>query len=401
MKILHIDKFLETASASAGGVGSYTQTLSELQQARGHEVMHFGCVPQADDEMPRYFDFTRTRNPLALFRMIHNREAAKKLDVFLDRHPADVAHLHNLYHHLTPSILPILAKHGVAMVMTVHDYRMACPTKHFLRPAGVCMKCLPGKFYHAASPACRGLGGVGLAIESYIQKLLHRYRRIGFFMCPSQFMMDVLAKTGLPEEKLVLVRNIIGNIEPSLPDDRGEILYAGRISCEKGPDMMLDLAEQFRGRHVVIAGDGPELAEMRIAAGIRGLGNVEFTGHIDKARLREYMNSAAVVVVPSRCFENSPMTMLEAMASGKCVVVPGHGAFTEWVTDGVTGRTFTPDSGESLAAVVEEVLSSDKLRRKMAEAGRELVIRRHDTNTLLEQIEELYRESLRRCASRC
>ncbi len=401
MRILHIDKFLEAESPSAGGVGSYTQTLAALQRTRGHEVMRFGCVPYDSDEMPRYFDFTRTHNPLALFRMIHNRDAAKKLDAFLERNPADIAHLHNLYHHLTPSILPVLARRGIAMVMTVHDYRLACPAKHFLSSAGVCTKCLPGRFYHAAGPSCAGLGGVALAIESYIQRLLRRYRRIDFFMCPSQFMMRMLEEAHLPKEKLVLVRNIIGHVEPSPPDDRGEILYAGRISCEKGPDMMLDLAEQFSNRHVVIAGDGPELAELRIAAGIRGLRNVELAGHVDKARLQEYMNNAAVVVVPSRCFENSPMTMLEAMAAGRCVVVPGHGAFTEWVTDGVTGRTFTPGSSESLAAVVDEVLSSDKIRRRMAAAGRELVVRRHDTDTLLEQIDELYRESLRRCASRC
>ena len=77
--------------------------------------------------------------------------------------------------------------------MTVHDYRLACPAKHFLRRDGVCMRCWPHAMYHAGSPRCLGLGGVALAIETFVQRLGRRYvRRVEKFLCPSEFMAKVL-----------------------------------------------------------------------------------------------------------------------------------------------------------------------------------------------------------------
>lgn len=403
MRILQIDKFLDAAGARAGGVGTHVRSLTSRLRRRGHEVLQFGCVDSdRPGAMPRFFDFTATRCPLALVRMIHNREAAAKLDAFLRRRPVDVAHVHNIYHHLTPSILPVLASRGAAIVMTVHDYRLACPAKHFLSATGVCMRCLPNRFYHAALH-CDGAGGVGLAVESYVQRFFRRYFRwVERFLCPSIFLRGVLRRAGADRHRLRVVRNPAEPVPlpADVPQGASELLFAGRLSWEKGPDLMLDLARRLPAARITIAGDGPLREGLRRGIGRGGLNNVRPAGHLGREELARLYARAAAVVVPSRCPENSPATLLEAMAAGRCVVAADHPPIREWVRDGATGRLFPPGNGEALARVCAELLADAPGRNRMAATGRDIVRRCHDPEAIVSQVEALYEEALAQCGSR-
>lgn len=407
MRILHIDKFFPPN----GGVGSYIRALGQLQRRAGHEVLGFGCVGETGPaQMPRFFDFASARNPGALARMVHNSQAAAALDKWLKGRPIDVAHLHNTYHHLSPSILGVLVRRRIAMVMTVHDYRLACPTKFFLRPDGVCMRCLPNRFYHAASPNCAGLGGAALAAESLVQRFCRRYfRPVSFFICPTRFMRDVLVRTGLPRSKAVVAPNPVEPLE--LP--RGvvqagrELLFVGRLMPEKAPGLMLDLAAELPDARITIVGDGPLLGALREEVRRRAMANVELVGAVEHARLGEHYARATAVVLTSAWMENSPQAMLEAMAAGRCVIVPDHPPLREWVQDGLTGRTFAAGDGgrpaggqgvRSLADAARAVLDDRAGREQMAARGRQLVLGRHDGQAIARRLDGLYEEAIRRCA---
>ena len=405
MRILHIDKFLP-GWGYGGGVESCINAMVRAQVAAGHEVAEFGTARDENaPEMPRFFDFASARSPLNLPRMIHNTRAAAKLEAFLRRRKIDVAHIHSLYHHLTPSILPVLARRGIGIVMQMHDYRLACPTKHFLRPRdGVhCMRCYPNKYFHAAGGGCAGPAGAAPAIESYISRLTRSYFRwVDFFVCPTQFMREIMLGVGAPRSKLIVLRNMV-----SAPAGSGRtkanprrVLFAGRMSPEKAPEMMLDLAERADDIEVVLAGDGPMLEALRKDASQRGLDNVTFTGQVSADEVGALMHAAAAVAVTSRWLENSTMTMLEAMLAGRCVIVPDRGPLREWVDDGRTGRLFKPDNIDSLVAVTREVLSDADSRSRMGLAGQKLAAERHAPELISDRLETLYREAIARCELR-
>ncbi len=399
MRILHVEKILHT-----GGVASYIRGLSDYQRRRGHEVFGFGCEPpDGPADRVRYFDFTKTRNPLSLLRMVHNPKAARDLACFMRGRRFDIAHVHNIYHHLTPSILPVLTARRIPIVMTVHDYRLACPTKHFLRPDGVCLRCLPNRFYHAAGQKCAGLGGAALAIESYIQRFFRRYYQpIELFICPTRYMRQVLLRAHLPANKAVVLRNIVEPI--SLPADVKqsdcELLFIGRLTAEKAPSLMLDLARRLPEARVVIVGEGPLLEDLRSQVGGGGLTNVTLAGHVNHEDLGVYLARATAVVVTSRWIENSPHAMLEPMLAGRCVIVPDHPPLREWIRDGQTGRLFRPGDADSLAAVAREVLANPAGRGKIARAGKALAGRRHDPTLIINKLEGLYKDAIGRCALR-
>lgn len=400
MRILHIEKMLFRTS----GATSYVRGLSDYQRRRGHEVSHFGCEPpDGPADRLRYFDFTKTRNPLAILRMIHNPKAAADLERFLQGRRVDIAHVHNIYHHLTPSILPVLTARRIPIVMTVHDYRLVCPTKHFLRADGVCLRCLPNRFYHAAGSRCAGPAGAALAIESYIQRFFRRYYQpIGLFLCPTRYMRQILLQAHLPANKAVVLRNIVEPIR--LPVDIKqsdcELLFIGRLTVEKAPLLMLELARRLPEARVVIVGEGPLLDNLRNEVAGAGLTNVTLAGHVNHEDLGLYLARATAVVVTSRWIENSPHAMLEPMLAGRCVIVPDHPPLREWVRDGQTGRMFSPGDADSLAAVAGEVLADPAQRDKLAAAGKRFVDRRHDPKNIMNQLDRLYEDVIDRCALR-
>lgn len=432
MRILHIEK-----TPRCGGVGSFLSVLTAAQVRRGHEVEVFGCAEGEADgrrsgRRPSFVDFTAA-SAWAWPRMVHSVAAANDLAAFLHGRRFEVAHLHNIYHHLTPSILPVLARRRMAIVMTVHDYRLSCPAKHFVAAGGLCTRCAGGRFYRAASSQCGGLRGAGLAAETYVQAWLRRYATaVDLFLCPTRYMRDVLAGVHLPKSKLRVVPNPVdvpgaaarpadGGCIPAtagsesryeqthgasdalagaLRTDDFDFLYLGRLSGEKAPELMLELARALPAARVALAGEGPEAPSLRARAGELRLANVTFLGAVDRAGVARLLGRSACVVLTSRCMENSPLAMLEAMAAGRCVLVPDQRPLREWVRDGVTGRTYAASDVGALVAAAGELLADAAWRRRMGERARRLVEGRHEAGAVAEAVDEAYDEARRRCALR-
>jgi glycogen(starch) synthase len=134
-----------------------------------------------------------------------------------------------------------------------------------------------------------------------------------------------------------------------------ELLYAGRLSAEKG---VLELVEAAEGLPLVIAGDGPLRDRV---PGARG-----FVPHDELQRLYD---RAAVVVCPSRR-EGFGVACLEAMAHGRPVVATRVGGLRDLVVDGKTGLLVPPRDVQALRAALERLLSDPELRRRLGAAGR-------------------------------
>lgn len=402
MRVLHVEKFAEGPFWQAGGVGSYIRCLIDFHRRAGHVVELFGCGDPAREDRVAFEDFD-SAGPLALGRMVHNPAAAAKLAAYLRRHPVDVAHLHNVYHHLTPSILPVLRRAGAAVVMTAHDYRLACPAKHFLRDRDVCMRCAGGRFHHAASRRCLGVRGLAVAAESFAQRTARRYfRGVDLLLCPTPFMAAVQRQAGWPGQKLRVAPNPVDPLP--LPDAASpktiDLLYLGRLAPEKGPELLLDLADRLPRARLVVAGAGPSAEAIEAEARRRGLDGIEFRGQVDRRQAGELMAATRAFVLTSRCMENSPAGLLEALGAGVPAVVPDHPPLREWVLPGRTGWRYRPGDPADLAAAAGRLLSQpDRAREMGAEAAR-AVRARHEPTVAAGRIETFYQEAIHRCASR-
>ena len=203
MRILHVNKYLYRR----GGAESYMQAVASLQRDAGHDVAFFGMDHPENDRhtyapyFPSYLELepppaTVTAKVAGFGRMVWSTSARRGIDAVVADFRPDVVHLHNAYHHLSPSILGPMARRGIPAVMTLHDYKLACPTYRFLDKGELCQACLGGHFTQAVRRRCKD-GSLGssaaMAAELAIHTAIRAYRHVQLFVCPSRFMAGRMA----------------------------------------------------------------------------------------------------------------------------------------------------------------------------------------------------------------
>jgi glycosyltransferase involved in cell wall biosynthesis len=303
-------------------------------------------------------------------KVVYSFEAQKKLRRLLDAFPADVAHLHCIYHHLSPAILPVLAKAGVPVVLTAHDLKLACPAYKMLNAGGICERCNGGSALNVIKHRCvRGslAASAIVALESSVHRFLDTYKKhVTRVVVPSRFFMDKFVEWGWPRDKFVYIPNYVdaSRFVPAFGDG-AYFLYFGRLAPEKGVGTLMRAAK-VAGVPLKIVGTGPEEAALHaLQAALQG--EVEFLGYRSGDALRALIVGAKAVVLPSEWYENAPMSVLESFAYGKPVIGAAIGGIPEMVEEGRSGWCFESGNVDALAALLARVDAMPATQR--AECG--------------------------------
>ncbi len=405
MRILHVNKFLYRR----GGAEAYMEDVASLQVERGHTVAFFGMAhpenthlelaahfpPQVDLEPPPPSVRGKAK---AAGRMLWSTSAARGIGQAVDAFGPDVVHLHNIYHQLSPSILRPLAARGIPAVMTLHDYKLTCPTYLFLDKGTLCEACLGGAFYNAPLRRCRDgslTASAMMALELFVHRTAGSYDPVSRFICPSRFLLEKMRTAGVYPDRL---RHLPSFVETSAGDPvrapRAAVVYAGRLSPEKGVDVLVRAAAALpHGTTVEIAGDGKDRAALEALAQAEAPGKVRFHGRLPKEAIPELMRDATAVVCPSRCYENQPLTVLEAFGLGVPVVGSDLGGITELITDGVDGVLVPADDPAALAAALTRLLDDADTAVLMGKRGLDKVRTGFSADGFSAGLEAIYAEA--------
>ena len=170
---------------------------------------------------------------------------------------------------------------------------------------------------------------------------------------------------------------------------RPYIFALGRFVPQKGFDVLIRAFEraQLSGFDLIIAGDGPERAQLEELA--RNLPNVHFWGRAGRTDVVRLMRGCAWFVLPSRV-EPQGIVNLEAMAAGRAVVASRTGGVPEIVLDGETGILVAPNNVEELARALQELAQQPRRRDELGAAGLARA-QLFDWDALAAQYEEVYR----------
>ena len=405
MRILHVNKYLYRR----GGAEAYMQDLAGLQRAAGHQVELFGMQHPENDparysaHFPPYLELEPPPPALAggvraFGRMLWSPSAARGLDAVAADFRPDIVHLHNIYHHLSPSVLRPLARRRVPAVMTLHDYKLACPTYRFLDQGRVCEACLGGRFHQAALRRCKDgslTASAAAAAELSLHTLTRAYRGVSRFVCPSRFLQAKMTEAGVYPERLRWVPNFVDTASVAASDSPGlGVVFAGRLSAEKGVDVLIDAVAALDPEvTLTVVGEGPQGDDLRRRADQRAPARVRFTGRLDRSRVLEVLRAAAVVAVPSLWYENQPVIVLEALACGVPVAASAIGGLPELVRPGVDGELVPPGDPSALAAALARLLADPAERLARGRAGRARVEEEHSPAHHLARLHEVYAEA--------
>ena len=382
--------------------------LADLQSRAGDDVAFFGMAHPDNDPMPyarhfpSYVEFRPSSISMgamvkATARMLYSSSAEAGIEATIQDFRPDIVHLHNIYHQLSPSVLRPVARHRVPAVMTLHDYKLACPTYQFLDHGKICEACLGGHFFHAATHRCKdGSAAASLlaTIESYAHGITHAYSPVNLFIAPSRFLADKMAEAGVFPDRMRLLNHFIDAGPIAVKDVAGAgFVFVGRLSEEKGVDVLIKAAGQLPDVNVEVLGDGPARADLERLAAQVAPGRVHFSGRVGKGSVHAAMRSALAVVVPSRWYENQPMTILEAFACGAPVIGSRLGGIPELVNDGVNGQTVVADDPTALAASMRALAAEPRAALAMGQAARRLVETRFAPETHVKGILDIYAEA--------
>ena len=327
--------------------------------------------------------------------MLYSFEARRKFATLLQRSQAQVVHIHNIYHQLTPSILDAAAAAGVPVVMTVHDYKLVCPRYDLLRHGVPCDACMHEGFLACLRYRCGGswAGSAWLAAEALLHQARRSYAVVRRFLVPSRFMQAMLQRGGIEAERLQHLPNFAPAVTAGPETAAAErCVYAGRLSAEKGLRTLVRAAAALPRGSLVLCGSGPLEAELRALAASAPPGRVEMRGQLPAAALWQEMRAASFVVLPSECLENAPFAVLEAMALGRAVLASRVGGVPELVVPGATGELLPPGDVEAWRGGLEAALAAPERWRQLGLGARRAVEQRHALEQHVDAVERVYAE---------
>jgi len=152
-----------------------------------------------------------------------------------------------------------------------------------------------------------------------------------------------------------------------------QIIYAGRLSKEKGIDTLLDVAEHLPAEYnLLIAGIGPEEEKVRSVASSKT--NVHYLGYQSKQNTISLIRGSDLLIQPS-IMEGISSTLLEAMGCGTCILASNVGGNVEIIENDKTGVLIEPNNAEKLLEKISDLLIEDKKRIAMAAQGLKTIIK--------------------------
>lgn len=404
----------------------------------GHDGLHVeGIALQRYDALGTLGAVARLR--MAAAGLFAPRVALRVLRYLRAERP-DVVHLHRVKR-LSPVLWLALRAARVPVVATLHDHVLSCPNS--TRRHGDGSPCALDRCSARTALARRCVGDSrALTAYSLVEFTLRRrvVRDLGVvdaYLFPSRFLHDWTVRSVGPLPASVLPNFVpdpgaarppspgaaadgspapdAAADGPPAPDaasdappapapapgsaadgspsaaECGPVLYVGRLSEEKGVALLPALAERLPGLRVRAVGDGPMRAALQAAAGALTRGHLEIAGPMHGDALRAEVQAASMVLLPSTCFENGPLSLIEAMAQSRPMVAADIGGIPELVAPGRTGLLHRAGDADDAARCVARLAADPALRARLGRGARDAYERSHAPARWVAALLETYR----------
>lgn len=406
MKILSVHNFYYIT----GGSDRCFFDLNRLLESKGHKVIPFSTKSPQNfpSEYADYFvpqmDFNISRRNFKQIRsfinMIYSFPAKRNIEELIRDTRPDVAHLHNIYGRISPSILPVLKKKGIPVVQTLHDHKLVCPNHRMFANGKICEECRGGKFYKTVVKRCShgsALFGTALALEAYFHHWLRIYPKyVDAFISPSIFLKNKLVEHGMDSNKIYILPNFVTssdsemNLEPEVDG-----IYFGSLIPEKGVEVLIRSLIGLKEGKFRIVGDGPLKDNLKKIVKLEAKDykiTIEFTGHLKPDAVKKEVSKSLFVIVPSIWYENYPMSILEAFSNGKPVVGARIGGIPELIKDGEFGLLFQPGDAKDLREKIAILMGDRAKAIEMGQKAKKWVNTTRDPDHYYECLLGLYRK---------
>lgn len=383
MKILLVHNNYGKYSGEEAVVDKMAHIFSE----HGHEV----CFYRSTTEGSRESLFGKIKGFLY---GIYSPVGVRGLRETLEREKPDIVNVHNLYPFISPAALFECKRMKIPIVMTVHNFRLICPTGLFMRNGKPCEVCLErGNEWGCIQYNCEHsyFKSVGYTLRNVYARWTGAYKNnVRTFACITEFQRKKLIEAGFDKNKIVVIHNSI-DIPLKYETTFGSyVAYIGRLSYEKGYDLLVEIARKYPEIQFCFAGAKREDTNIAFPK------NVQLMGYLKGKELEHFIKNARLVVIPSRCYEGFPMAILEAAQFGKPCVCPDHGGFTEIIGKGenAIGRLFEPNNLNDLEKQILALWNQPVLVEELGQKAYEKLQKEYSSEVVYRKWNELFTKIL-------
>jgi glycosyltransferase involved in cell wall biosynthesis len=390
MKVL----VLHNQYTERGGEDLAVESEEQLLATQGHTVLPYG---RNNAEIEQ---FTIVQKAVLPRTTVWSNKSLDEVRQLALEHQPDVAHFHNTFPLISPSAYSACRSAGVPVVQTLHNFRLLCPAATFFRDGKPCEYCIeksipwPGVRYacYRGSRTATGTVAAMVAVHRFLGTWTDR---VDVYIALSDFARDKFIAGGLPAAKIAVKPNFV-QLDPGADRDVSDYaLFVGRLSQEKGLRTLLAAWKQVGHKiPLLVAGDGPLRPELEALVQRQGLVGVRFLGHLDRQAVFAILKCARFLVVPSECYENFPMTVVEAYACATPTIAAGIGALKEIVADQRTGIHFVSGNAEDLACKTEWAWTHPREMEEIGQAGHAEFVAKYTADRNYRILMDIYKRAI-------
>lgn len=296
--------------------------------------------------------FNNEKNSLLnVIQMPFNISAYKKTLLRIKEFKPDIIHMHNLHFAASPSVVYAIKKSKVPFVITLHNYRLICPSALLFYNGKSFLNSIHQKFYWRAirHRVYRNsyILTFWLSVTIKLHQLKGTWKNCKKFIVLNQYSKEIFEHSSINagENKFTVKPNFCASPKMHSQERSNDFLYIGRLSEEKGINLLLN-AFAANGFNLIIAGDGPY--KEKVINYSKRFNNIKFLGLVDKEKVFSLMQSCTALVFPSIWPEGMPLTIIEALACGMPVITSKSGAMLDMITDEFDGLYFETGNEEDL-----------------------------------------------------
>lgn len=358
-RVLLVNKFYY----NRGGDCVCAINLENLLKAKGHQVAVFAMQYDQNiaSEYSSYFasEVSFAGGIGAKFnaakRIFGLGDIKSQFSKILHNFKPDIVHLNNIHSYLSPVVAKMAKEFGAKVVWTLHDYKLLCPSYACLRNGKPCELCFNDKSSILKHKCMKGstVASILAHFEAKYWSKAKLQKYTDTFICPSHFMKSRMEMGGF--NRLNVVCNFVDPVKLdkfnnlNTCDRKDYYVYVGRLSTEKGINTLIEVAKTLNYPLKVVGG-GP--LEDLLKKSCEGIGHIQFLGHQNAENVANLLSQARFSVVPSECYENNPLSVIESRCAGTPIVGANIAGIPELIDENC-GVTFSSGDKGSLKQAIE------------------------------------------------
>jgi glycosyltransferase involved in cell wall biosynthesis len=387
MKVLLIHNYYQLT----GGEDAVFANEMALLKKNGHDVFIYtvdnASITTVFAKLCLLFNIT--------FSFSQYRKVKKTLQTEL---PA-VVHVHNYFPLISPAVFYACKKSGIPVVHTLHNYRAICPTALLMHDGKINETSLKGSTWWTVTKRVYRnsfIGSLALACMAELHKLLGTWQtKVDGFIALTEFSRQKYIEAGWPAEKILVKPNFIEDpfdTATTLRKVGGYALYVGRLSEEKGINILLD-AWTSVDLPLKVIGDGP----LKSSVESNALASVVYLGLKKKDEVLALIKNADFIIMPSTWYETFGMVIIEAFACGTPVLASRLGSLQTIIVDDVTGLHFEAGNPVDLAEKAQWMVDNPAVVKQMGANARKEYLAKYTPEKNLTLLMDIYQQAIMEC----